>query len=84
MESQTQPKNILVNAKFPSERVYDVAWALTKLEGFQSLDDFITDTVLKKLEMYPEGSAGIDMKDWGFKSRWQIQREKEKEEEQLR
>jgi hypothetical protein len=78
------PVTITVNIKFPNKRAYDVAWGITKLNDYEDLDDFINDSFLKILEMYPEGTASIDMDedDWGFKSRWQKKREKEKEEKE--
>jgi len=76
-----RPMKITVNIEFPNQRAYDVAWGIVKLHDYKDLDDFINYSFLKILEMYPEGTAGLDLEveDWGFKSRWQIRREKEEE-----
>jgi hypothetical protein len=75
------PMKITVNITFPNKRAYDVAWAIVKLHDYEDLDDFINDSFLRILEMYPEGSAGLDLEedDWGFKSRWQKKKEGEKQ-----
>jgi hypothetical protein len=82
MSSKTEvPMKITVNITFPNKRAYDVAWAIVKLHDYEDLDDFINDSFLKTLEMYPEGTAGLDLEedDWGFKSRWQKRREQEEQ-----
>jgi hypothetical protein len=77
------PMRITVNITFPNKRAYDVAWAIAKLSDYEDLDEYINDAFMKTLEMYPEGSASLDMEEdeWGFKSRWQKRREEIKEEQ---
>jgi hypothetical protein len=60
--------NIICDIKLPSQRMYEIAWAIAKLQGYETLDDFITDEFLQVLEGHPEGNVGLDI-DWGFKSR---------------
>jgi hypothetical protein len=82
MSSKTEgPMKITVNITFPNKRAYDVAWGIVKLHDYEDLDDFINDSFLKTLEMYPEGTASLDMgeDEWGFKSRWQQKWREEKD-----
>ena len=60
------PINLIVNIKLPNKRAYEITWSLAKLQGYETLDDFINDIVLTGLEMYPEGATGFNI-DWGFK-----------------
>jgi hypothetical protein len=49
----------------------------------RSLDEWINDWVFEMLEMYADGRAGLDLEetDYGFKTRDQIEKEKEREQE---
>ena len=69
---------MLVNIKLPSKRAYGVAWAVAKLKGYDTLDQWINDLVVDALEMYPDGRAGLDTDevDWGFETRQQIEKER--------
>jgi len=63
------PKDIIVKLRFPNQRVYEFAWSLALLKGYEDFDEFVNDTFLSRLEMYPEGCDDLDDVKWGFKSR---------------
>jgi hypothetical protein len=49
---------------------YKNACAIALLRGHENLEEFVNDIFLDRLEMYPEGRAGLeDCIDWGFKTR---------------
>jgi hypothetical protein len=50
----------MVNLKLPNKRVYELAWAICKLKGYQNLDEFVSDVYLDTIEMYPDGRAGLE------------------------
>jgi hypothetical protein len=67
------PVNIIINLKLPNQRVYRNACAIVLLRGHENLEEFVNDIFLDRLEMYPEGRAGLeDCIDCGFKTRDQM------------
>jgi hypothetical protein len=77
-QEEEPEENIMVNLKLPNKRVYELVWAICKLKGYQNLDEFVSDVYLDTIEMYPDGRAGLgDDLDLGFKTREQMEKERE-------
>jgi hypothetical protein len=79
MKEEEPEENIIVNVKLPNKRAYEIAWAICKLKGYQNLDEFVSDVFLDRIEMHPDGRAGPleDDIDWGFKTRDEMEKERE-------
>ena len=48
----TTTMDIIVRLKLPNQRAYDVACAIANLKGYKTLDDFVNDVFLDRLQMY--------------------------------
>ena len=77
---QQEPVHMIVNLKLPNKRFYDIAWSIALLKGYESLDEFVTDCFIDRIDMYPEGRDNFDNVEWGFKTR---DEEREREEQEL-
>jgi hypothetical protein len=42
----------MVNVKLPNKRAHELAWAICLLKGYQNLDEFVSDVILDRIEMY--------------------------------
>jgi hypothetical protein len=75
------PVNLIVNVKLRNKRMYEVAWAIAKLQGFENLEEFINNAVLEMIEIVVDGRGypGITDVDWGFKTREQLRNEEKKQ-----
>lgn len=69
------PANIIVNIKLPNKRFYEVAWSIALLRGYESLDEFVTDAFIDRVEMFPDGRDNFDDIHWGFKTRSELEKE---------
>ena len=72
------PKDIIVKLKLPSQRVYEIAWSIALLRGYENLDELVNDVFLDSIEMFPDGRDDFDNVKWGFTTREQREKEEEK------
>ena len=72
------PKGIIVKLKLPSQRVYEVAWSIALLRGYENLDEFVNDVFLYSIEMFSDGRDDFDNIKRGFKTRDDLDKEEEK------
>ena len=70
--------HIIVKLKLPNQRAYEVAWSIALLRGYENLDEFVNDVFLDSIEMFPDGRDNFDNIKWGFKTREDLEKEKEK------
>ena len=70
------PTNIIVKLKLPNQRVYEVAWFIALLRGYENLDEFVNDVFLDSIEMFPDGRDDFDNIKWGFKTREDLEKER--------
>lgn len=75
----SEEKSIICSIRLPNQRAYEVAWAIAKLKGYETLEEWINDVVVDAIEMFPDGRAGFDSEeiDYGFKTKWQIGQEQQ-------
>jgi hypothetical protein len=71
---EQEPAHMIVNLKLPNKRFYDIAWSIALLKGYESLDEFVTDCFIDRIEMYPEGRDNFDGVQWGFKTREELEK----------
>jgi hypothetical protein len=63
---------MIINLKLPNKRFYDIAWAIALLKGYESLDEFVADCFIDRVEMFPDGRDNFDEIQWGFKTREEL------------
>ena len=77
------PVRLIINIELPNQRAYEVAWAIAKLRGFETLDQFFEEAAIDAIEMVVDcrGSPEISEVNWGFKTREKLENEEKKKSE---